>query len=191
MYKIPTPRYLSYIGVEVWRPVPKFEILYLVSNLGTVKSVKRTIETSNGKSKTYQSKLIKRTLSSGYFYVGLHRQGKRINVTVHSLVVKAFCGKAPPNHECRHLDGNRQNPCLYNLKWGTRKENVGDTIKHGRNHKPQGELHQDHILTEKDVTALRKLKAQGKCNYKMLADQYGVTQSTMYDAINKRTWKHI
>ena len=34
---------------EIWKDIPEFEGLYQVSNLGRVKSLERTIITSNGK----------------------------------------------------------------------------------------------------------------------------------------------
>lgn len=48
------------------------------------------------------------------------------------MVLRAFVGEPPAGHECRHLDGDRQNNALDNLAWGTRAENVADTIRHGR-----------------------------------------------------------
>lgn len=50
---------------------------------------------------------------------------------VHRLVLSAFSGPAPAGMECRHLDGTRDNNAIANLKWGTRKENAADRLRHG------------------------------------------------------------
>lgn len=58
--------------------------------------------------------------------------GKRRVVYLHYLVVRAFHGTKPfPKAVTRHLDGNAQNNRPENLCWGTVRENVHDSIKHG------------------------------------------------------------
>lgn len=67
----------------------------------------------------------------GHEYVWLRVNGKRAKVYVHTLVLLAFYGPRPHKHECRHLNGNPADNRAENLAWGTRKENVADSIKHG------------------------------------------------------------
>jgi len=58
--------------------------------------------------------------------------GKRRCVYLHSLVIRAFHGAKPfPTAVTRHLDGNATNNSPDNLRWGTQKENIQDSIKHG------------------------------------------------------------
>lgn len=66
---------------------------------------------------------------SGYRYISISLNGKRRMRTVHSLVLLAFVG--PRTGETRHLDGDPSNNHLSNLAWGTRSENVLDTVRHG------------------------------------------------------------
>ena len=65
---------------------------------------------------------------SGYRRVAIGRGNK---VYVHTLVLTAFVGPCPAGCECLHGDGNRTNNCDFNLRWGTRLENVRDSIAHG------------------------------------------------------------
>jgi hypothetical protein len=51
---------------------------------------------------------------------------------VHQLVLEAFVGPKPEGGVCRHLDGNRTNNHITNLRWGTRSENSKDRWDHGR-----------------------------------------------------------
>ena len=59
--------------------------------------------------------------------------GVRKRLKVHRLVAETFIGKRPtPQHEVRHLDGDRSNNRVENLAWGTPKENAADRTAHGR-----------------------------------------------------------
>lgn len=69
----------------------------------------------------------------GYPCVCLIVSGKRRRFTVHGLVAHEHLPPRPsPQHEVRHLDGNKLNPAASNLAWGTRKENAEDRERHGR-----------------------------------------------------------
>jgi len=66
----------------------------------------------------------------GYFsYTLYNKKGKRTHKGLHQLLAIAFIPN-PNNHEVvRHLDDNKNNNSLSNLKWGTIKENIEDAIR--------------------------------------------------------------
>lgn len=66
--------------------------------------------------------------SNGYPTVALGRGNTR---TVHSLVAAAFIGPCPVGQEVRHDNGDRKNPRLTNLLYGTRAQNIADAFEHG------------------------------------------------------------
>lgn len=72
---------------------------------------------------------------SGYLRVRLIEGGfggKRHSLPVHQLICEAFHGPKPtPQHETRHLNGNRMDNRAENLRWGTRAENAADRKAHG------------------------------------------------------------
>jgi len=71
----------------------------------------------------------------GYLKVRLHRPGdkRRHNRPIHRLVAEAWLPPRPsPQHQMRHLDGNRLNNAVANLAWGTAKDNADDRARHGR-----------------------------------------------------------
>jgi len=71
--------------------------------------------------------------SDGYASVRIIVSGKRIRLAVHRIMAKVFLPPKPsPNHQIRHLDGDRMNPSFGNLTWGTAKENADDREAHGR-----------------------------------------------------------
>ena len=66
----------------------------------------------------------------GYYAFTLYDLfGKRKHKGLHQLLAMAFLPN-PFNHEVvRHLDDNKENNSLSNLKWGTIKENIDDAIR--------------------------------------------------------------
>jgi hypothetical protein len=117
---------------ELWKPVvghPDYE----VSSLGRVRSLSREWTQANRYGGEHTHRKLGRVLrpgiaSNGYPTVVLGRGNSR---TVHSLVTEAFLGPTPAGQEVRHQDGNRTNPRLDNLCYGTRSDNVRDAIRHG------------------------------------------------------------
>jgi hypothetical protein len=109
-----------------WRPIPGYESNYHVSDGGQVKSLPRNT-TRGGILRPAPSK------QPGYPSVVLWRDGKQRTFKVHQLVAAAFLGPRPDGMEVRHLNGDRLDCRLANLRYGTRAENAQDTIDHGRN----------------------------------------------------------
>lgn len=70
--------------------------------------------------------------SHGYPCVRLIIEGKRVRKLVHGLVAAAFLPPRPsPLHQIRHMDGDKTNNSVFNLQWGTAKENADDRERHG------------------------------------------------------------
>ena len=118
---------------EVWKPVPGYEGLYEVSDQGRVRSLDRDI-TQKSRWGTWftlrkKGKLLRPgRMPQGHQSVAL---GRRNSQCVHKLVLMAFVGPAPDRHECCHNNGDPSDNRLENLRWGTRRENILDAVKHG------------------------------------------------------------
>jgi len=121
----------------------------------------------------------------GYLLVSLSHKGKHYHRSIHRLLLQTFVGSCPEGMECRHLDDNNQNNKLSNLKWGTHKDNMQDTVKHrGRN---GGNLK----LSESDVRMIIYMWRTELFTQTEIANIYGVTLSCINHIIDGRTWKHI
>ena len=103
------------MSAEIYRDVVGYEGLYQVSNLGNV----RNIHYRGGR-------IMKLGLTRGYYMVGLSKNGKRKNYTVHSLVAQSFLGHIPNGHEIviDHANGIKTDNRLENLRLVTHRENV-------------------------------------------------------------------
>jgi hypothetical protein len=100
---------------EIWKPIAGFP-LHMISNEGQIFSwhSQRFLSPGIG--------------SHGYPRLNLGF-GKTYNV--HVLVAETFIGPRPKGCVVRHKDGNRLNPKLSNLEYGTYSENTRDAVKHG------------------------------------------------------------
>ena len=80
----------------------------------------------------------------GYLKIRLKTTKGRKNIVVHVLIAQGWLPPRPsPQHEVRHLDGDRANNAPSNLCWGTRLENAADRERHGRT--SRGPMHSEYI----------------------------------------------
>ncbi len=161
---------------EIWKDVVGWEGVYMVSDLGRVRSLGRKIVHSNGFVQTIHEKIMKGSLTAyGYRAVDLCNGKIRKNSAVHRLVLSAFVGLMPRDIDTRHIDGNRLNNNLKNLKYGTRQDNVNDCKRHGRI--PSGDSHWNVKVSNREATEILKSTSSNA----ELADKYGVSWACIYD----------
>lgn len=188
---------------EQWQPIPGFEDLYEVSDLGRVKSVARRRAAKSGSTCAVAERILRQsTIPKGYKVVGLRKDGKTHPMRVHRLVALAFLGPPPtlcafshplvsPRHEqamvC-HNDGNPANNRLENLRYGTAAENCADRVKHGT--ALQGSRHPNSKLTDADVLAIRARRDSGE-SIKSIAADYPYAASVISAVASRKRWKHL
>ena len=104
---------------EEWRNVKGYEGRYQISNLGRVRSVKakRTKLKSNVYRIQSKHKLVKTTVSAGHPRVVLCKEGHRTSVKVCRLMAVNFLPEVDGIADLVHLDGNKLNNKVENLKW--------------------------------------------------------------------------
>ena len=177
---------------EDWRPVVGFEGLYEVSSLGRVRSLSHRVRgmsrLGNVFTRVVPGKMLSLAIGSrGYPMVGLH-DGSRVIASVHVLVLSAFIGPCPVDHEACHYNGHRDDNRLENLGWGTRKENRADAIRHGT--QVCGTRQHAAKLTETVIPIIRARRAGGE-KLETLARDYGVTACVISEACLGKTWRHV
>ena len=94
---------------EIYVPIVDFET-YHVSNLGNVKNVK-----TNG--------IFKPCVKNGYYFIILFKNKKRYNKYIHRLVANAFLTNKEGRSHVDHIDNNKLNNNIDNLRFATVQEN--------------------------------------------------------------------
>jgi len=103
--------------IEYWKPVPGYEGLYWVSDLGNVKSLNYN--------HTGEEQILRpRKGTGGYLKVLLCKNGKKKNCYVHRLVWEAFNGPIPKGMQINHLNEDKTDNRLENLSLMTPKQNL-------------------------------------------------------------------
>lgn len=119
---------------EQWLPIPGYEGLYEVSDHGNVRSLDRvTTDVGGARTRRFRGKLLPGyVLPVGYRAFQLSARDKIKSLQyAHRLVLLEFVGPAPKGTEGCHHDGDSLNNHISNLRWGTRQDNVQDSIRHG------------------------------------------------------------
>lgn len=115
---------------ERWLPIAGYEGFYEVSDLGRIRSVDRVVPWM-GRTRSLRGKVLNPSKNqAGHLVVGLSREGVQIVHKVHQVVIRTFVGPQPEGMDTRHLNGIHEDNRLVNLRYGTRRENVQDMIKH-------------------------------------------------------------
>jgi hypothetical protein len=115
------------VGGVVWKPVNMdvFSDFYEVSDYGAV----RTLHNDKGQYHRRMSFVVDKY---GYYRTILHGNGKRITPPIHRLVALAFIPNPNNYDQIDHIDTNKFNNNVCNLRWCTCKENINNpiTLKH-------------------------------------------------------------
>lgn len=123
---------------EVWKPVVGYENEYRISNYGRLYTNAR-----NGLS---CGKMVSVSYCGRYGRVGLRKNGKRISYSLHRLVANTFIPNSNNLPQIDHINNNREDNRVCNLRWVTAKENRNNPITVDMHH-----------------AAMKKLRINEKC----------------------------
>ena len=109
---------------EEWREVPRHDGVYEASNLGRVRSRTRIVHTVDGRNIRFNGRVLSPGKDKqGYLSLSLYEKGKQKRYGVHKLVFEAFNGLVPDGLQIDHIDNDKSNNHLENLRLVTPKEN--------------------------------------------------------------------
>lgn len=153
--------------METWKKIEGFEN-YSVSTFGRIRNDK------TGTIRKLQN------YTNGYFSVRIN--GK--NLLVHRLVAKAFVENPERKPVVDHLNGNRKDNRVENLRWVTTAENLL-----GYGHEERCDFHRMGILAVNVVTGERiEFVSKTECAKHFECDKSRIKVDHLYKQRNKANW---
>ena len=138
-----------------WKPVKGYEGYYEASNLGQVRSLDRYIKDKNGKIRFIKGRILKFEIDKyGYYLIPLCKNGKQKMFKVHRLVAEIFILNTENKPHIDHINTNRINNRVFNLRWVTLKENNNNPLTK----KKMSESKKGRCLTEETKKKLSKIR---------------------------------
>src|SRR5690606_6639045 len=179
---------------ETWKPLqfPGWKNLrkqYALSSSGRIASYNEGVHTDG--------KLLQGSLTTGYRTLNLHRPGNNGTLYIHREIARLFLKKpSPKNKYVIHLNHNKLDNSVKNLKWATLEE----MIEH-QQHSPakiaykkvQANRTEGLKLNANQVKSIKKIlnDKNRKITIKRLAEKYGVSEMTMYRIKSGENWGRI
>lgn len=134
-------------------------------------------------------KILKHIINQhNYHTVFLRKNGKQYNKRISNLVMETFVGAKQKGLEVDHIDGNRENDHLSNLRYVSRKENMEKAQMQKGSKQWNSKLNEQQVL---EIRQKYKLISHNKSNAHELSIQYNISQSTINCIVRRSAWKHV
>ena len=189
---------MSHFVIEQWKEYPiqaPGKVRYAVSNYGRLKSFTDTIE--NGK-------ILKGAPTEGFLFLRYVRmcngEKKYYFHALHKMVAELFIPRKSEDQEyVLHLDYDKMNNQLYNLKWATYTEmrahgHKSPAVKEAFKKFQENNIKRDgRKLTSTQVIRIKlKMKRQGeKFSVRKTAKEFNVSEMQIYRIKRGENWGHI
>lgn len=122
--EINSNKVLENIIGEKWKHIDGYINIYMVSNMGRIKSLYRLVERSNGIISSVSEKILKGwNNGDGYLFVDLKKDGLSKKTPIHKLVSDAFLPIQKSRKLINHKNYNRKDNRLKNLERVSSREN--------------------------------------------------------------------
>lgn len=176
--------------IEIWRDIQNYEGQYQISSFGRVKSLARIVDYGHQKVNRKEVIMSIRLDRGGYQYLNLGKDGKKKTFKVHRLVAEAFLPPINSKNHVDHIDGNKENNFLNNLRWCDHQENIEFAWGLGLYNNVIGSKNHQSVLSEEQVLTIKKLIKEGTKN-RHLVKMFNVKLSVIEKIKYGLTWKHI
>lgn len=173
---------------EIWKPIIGLDGHYEISSIGRIRKLYFRNGTACFKLK---SPIILKTrkTKAGYITWGHKKNKKGSYIFVHSMMLIAFVGPRPKNMVAAHLNGNKTDNRIENLKWVTQKENQSHRKIHGTFYFGQQMSHSK--LKNSDIKKIFKDYNVNGFTQKQIGQKYGISRSAISLILLKKTWKQV
>jgi hypothetical protein len=124
--------------------------------------------------------------SNGYHVVCLYTDDGKERFLLHRLVLEVFTGQSSMGRHGCHLNGDKSDNSLANLRWDTPAGNAKDNIANGT--RLVGQQLVWTKLKEPQVLQIKEMAQEGLVSQRKIAQMFHVSQRTVLDIKQGRTW---
>lgn len=179
---------------ESWKPLTfsgwkQLRNRYAVSSCGRIASYKKDI--------LADGKLLSGSLTTGYRTLNLHRPDDKGTLYIHREMAKLFLKKDSPSARyVIHRNHNKLDNSVRNLKWATLEQMIAHQQRSPAKiayKEKQANRKEGLKLTASEVRKIKTILTSKKRNItiKKLAEQYRVSEMTMYRIKSGENWARI
>lgn len=175
---------------ETWKVIQfnkgVFRCNYAVSDQGRLVSYTDSIQDGT---------ILKGTLMGGYPTLKLKPEGRNMTLFIHRLVAEAFLPKKSSRHSyVIHMDFNKENNAVKNLRWATK-----DEMENHQQKSPAVLAYRSvnrkkgHKLTDATVKRIKQMIADKnrKMTMKDIAGQFDISEMQLYRIKSGENWGHV
>jgi len=188
----------QYYWNEKWTTIPFGDLenppRYDVSNYGRLRSFQSVSKEERESHRSAAGgKLIRGSVIQGYRSLNIRSEGKTINRYVHKLVAEYYVVRERLDQVfVIHLDHDKQNNFVDNLRWVTKDEMVAHNRENPNvKNRPAVRGTSNYKLTESKVRIIKKLLLNDKNRLKMIAKQFGITHTQLNRIRSGENWRHV
>lgn len=156
--------------IEQWRPVPGTPE-YAVSDLGRVR-----LPTGH---------VTRGYPNGGYLRVQIRGRWQYVQ----RMVLYAFSRSRSDNVQASHVNGDRADNRLDNLRWESPSVNTKRKAEHGT--QVCGENHPSARLTQAQALEILRLRRENQITATDVARSYSISRRSASDLLDGTTWKHL
>ena len=182
------------IAGEVWKPLgfsgwKHLRNRYAVSGSGRIASYKHDV--------LKDGKLLSGSLTTGYRTLNLHRPNNKGTLYIHREMAKIFLKKPSPNHKyVIHRNHKKLDNNIKNLRWATLEQMIDhqqDSPAKIAYKEKQANRSEGLKLTATQVKKIKSILNSKNRNItiKKLAENYSVSEMTMYRIKSGENWARI
>ena len=148
-----------------WRDILGYEGYLQVSDTGQIRSVERYVNHRGGSLMLIKPKIIKSFPDpKGYLKVRTSVNNKKTCIKVHRAVAEAFIPNPEHKPQVDHIDGDKTNNNVSNLRWVSNRENFDYSVQNGMREKSFEVLQRS--INNPEIKRLAVLGAIKKCQKK-------------------------
>jgi hypothetical protein len=182
------------VAGETWKPLQftgwkHLRKKYALSSGGRIASYYEDVEKDG--------KILEGSLTTGYRTLNLHRPGDNGTLYIHREIARLFFPKPSPKAKyVIHINHNKLDNSVKNLKWVTLQEMIGHQQQSPAKiayKKVQATRTTGLKLNATQVKSIKKIldDVKRKLTIKKLAEKFGVSEMTMYRIKSGENWARI